>query len=415
MARLELEAAPAVALPRRFLETAPLWGLCAGVLLLLDDGGWALSRWHPATLAATHAFTLGLLGNLLFGSLLQFLPAAVGVRLRGLAWGRTLHALLNLGAALLVAGLYASRATWTMPAAALLAGAFLLLAAMTLPGLLAAHGQRLLRGGLVLGLLGALVATACGVGLAAALAGHVAPYWPLPALVDVHAAWGAIGWMLLTLASVGRVVVPMFQGTAAPPPWLHSAWIVAVAGGLALASLEQLFGGNSAPLRRLVLFALPSFALAVLWLQVRTRRPRNAPLRAFWRAGAIAACLSALAVGFGEAELAGVLGLAVALPLFACGMQLEIAAFLGWIDLHRRCGRGVHLPGVQRLLPDAAKWRVLAVLLLVALLLPIAVRWPSPRLARAAALSLFVAQAWIAWTLSGIRRRAARFLSSAGR
>ena len=136
----------------------------------LSAGSAALhTRWHPAMLAATHAFTLGVFGNLLFGSLLQFLPAAVGTSVRG---GRRaallLHALLNLGTFLLVLALYGALRVLFVPASVLLSAAFILFAAMTVPGLLAAHGQRLLRGGL-------------GIGYAAAFATAALANRPRPA------------------------------------------------------------------------------------------------------------------------------------------------------------------------------------------------------------------------------------------
>ena len=103
MARLTIERAPAPALPRRFLLCMPWWGMFAGLLLILDGDALLRSRWNPGTLALVHVFTLGVLGNAMFGSVLQFLPAAAGVRVRGLRWGSWLHGLFNLGSVLLVA------------------------------------------------------------------------------------------------------------------------------------------------------------------------------------------------------------------------------------------------------------------------------------------------------------------------
>ena len=68
-------------------------------------------------------------------------------------------------------------------------------------------------------------------------------------------------------------------------------------------------------------------------------------------------------------------------------MMLEIVPFIGWIELHRRCGRGVQLPGVQRLLPAHDKTRALLAQVPL-LLLPAAVTCPSAWLARAAGLAL---------------------------
>lgn len=414
MTRLALERSPPSSTPLRFLLAAPWWGMAAGVLLLFDATELLQSRWHPATLAATHAFTLGVIGNLIFGSLLQFLPAAAGVRLHGAACGGPLCLLFNIGVFLLTAGLYLSQPVLLACAGGALALGFILFAGMTGPGLLTACGQLLLRAGLGAALLAALVTAAGGVVLAFALSGRLATSWPLPLLTDAHAAWGVAGWVLLTLGSVSRVVMPMFLGTTATPPVAQMAWTVATLLLLAAASVMLLTGRSAAPLRLVVTGTTLAFAGAAL-MQLRAVPPRNAPLRAWWRSGLLALSAFALVLPWQLRSdlLTGVLGVAVALPLLTIGMQLEIVAFLGWIDLHRRCGRGTRLPSVHRLLPDADKWRVLFCFLATAPLQLAAVVKPSVELARAAGLGLLLSYALLWHVLSGVRRRATRFLVQA--
>lgn len=413
MTRLAIDAAPPVAVPRRFLLTAPWWGAAAGLLLLIDSTALQ-SRWHPTTLAATHAFTLGVFGNLLFGSLLQFLPAAAGVGLRGGArCASASYLLLNAGAALLTAGLQHSHAPLLTAGAAALAAAFLLLAVTTGPGLVAATGQRLLRAGLGAALAAALATAAIGATLALTLAGHLRIAAPLTSLTDVHASLGLAGWVLLTLAAVGRVVMPMFQGTRTVPAQVQAIWLATLLPALAAASLLRL-GEAVAPLRAAVAAAALSFAGTALWLQSRAPHPRNAALRAYWRAGLVASVAAALATlaPRGDALLTGVLAVGIAVPLLAVGMQLEIVAFLGWIDLHRRCGRGSQLPSVQRLLPERQKWIVLYFFLAAAALLLAAVALPSALLTRAAGAALVACHVRLALALHGVERRAAFHLAS---
>lgn len=414
MTRLAIESSPPSSTPLRFLLAAPWWGMAAGVLLLFDATELLQSRWHPVTLAATHAFTLGVIGNLIFGSLLQFLPAAAGVRLRGAACGGPLCLLFNVGVFLLTAGLYRSQPTLLACAGGALALAFILFAGMTGPGLLTACGQRLLRAGLGAALLAALITATGGVVLALALSGRLVTSWPLPLLTDAHAAWGVAGWVLLTLGSVSRVVMPMFLGTAATPAAAQKVWTLATLLLLAAASALLLTGRAAAPLRWVVAGTALTFASAAL-LQSRAVSPRNAPLRAWWRSGLLALAVFALALPWqlhGDL-LTGVLGVAVALPLLTIGMQLEIVAFLGWIDLHRRCGRGTRLPGVHRLLPDTDKWRVLVCFLATAVLQLAAAVKPSVELARTAGLGLLLSYALLLHVLRGVHRRATHFLAQA--
>lgn len=78
MTGLAFAQAPPPALPMRFLTTALAWGVVAGLWLAWHGDAVALSRWTPATLVLVHMFALGVLGNAMLGSLVQFLPVAAG-------------------------------------------------------------------------------------------------------------------------------------------------------------------------------------------------------------------------------------------------------------------------------------------------------------------------------------------------
>lgn len=404
MVRLALDQAPASADPGRFLHSVPAWGALAGLMLMVEGPALLLSRWSPATVALVHVFTLGVLGNAMFGSLLQFLPAAAGVRVRGgsreAAW---LHGALNLGAIALVAGLWWPSALMRGIGASALGLAFLLLVSATLPGVLAKARHSLLHAGIGLALVSALATAVLGLVLVGAMAGRVTI--PVQRWTDVHATTGLLGWVLVLLVAVARVVMPMFQGAPAMPAAMQAAWLSGVALGLPLTGLPWLNDGVGGPLRALVAGAVLSLACAGLWLQSRSRKSALGALGGFWRTGfcALAAAALVLALSEGHGLLAGVLGLGVGLPMLVLGMLLEIAAFLGWIELHRRCGRGLQLPGVQLLLPMPRRLIVLRCFVLAGVALVGAVVWPE-LLARPAGALLLAAHLVLAWALAGIRR-----------
>ncbi|MEO8984885.1 MAG: hypothetical protein ABI300_04605, partial [Rhodanobacter sp.] len=162
MAKLRIDQAPDAGLPLRFLLSMPCWGVAAGVLLLIGGDAALHSRWHPTTVALVHIYVLGVLGNAMFGALLQFPPAVAGVRLRGSGGAPWLHALFNCAVMLLVVGLYANAQWPLLVAAMLLPVSFLWLAAMLLPGLVTSAGERLLRVG---------ISTAISFGVVTAIAG----------------------------------------------------------------------------------------------------------------------------------------------------------------------------------------------------------------------------------------------------
>lgn len=356
MARLSIERAPDVAQPGIFLHSVPAWGALAGLMLLAQGPALLASRWSPATVALVHVFTLGVLGNALFGSLLQFLPAAAGVRLLvGAWWANGLHAVFNLGAAALVAGFWWASPGLRAAGAVALVMAFFELVVVTLPGVLAKARSSLLHTGVGLSLAAALATAAMGGLLVAAMAGGIE--LPIQRWTDLHAATGVVGWILVLLAAVGRVVMPMFQGAPAVPERCQGAWLLWVAVGLPLAGMAWVPGGARSALAVATSVAVLSLALGGLWLQRHARRSSGATLAAFWRVGLSALALAVvLACLPGERAVpVGTLVLAVALPMLVLGMLLEIDAFLGWIDLHRRCGRGLQLPGVQTLLPPTRR------------------------------------------------------------
>ncbi len=372
MARLALELAPATALPNLFLRTVPAWGVLAGLMLLGEGPALLASRWSPATVALVHVFTLGLLGNAMFGSLLQFLPAAAGVRIAGGAvLARSLHGLLNAGALGLVAGLWWPLAPLREAGGLLLVAAFALLAGAALPGLLRRAAASLLHAGIAVSLLGGLATAVLGLALVAAMSGRLA--LDLARWTDVHASVGLLAWVGVLIASVGRVVMPMFQGAMPAPATLQAALLGAVALGLPV--LAAAAGPPALAAFGAMLAA--AFALGGLWLQSRSRKPLQAALPSAWRAGLLAILAAAIALAAGESRLAMALALGAGLPLLVLSMLVEISAFLGWIELHRRCGRGLQLPGVATLLPPARRQALRNRFLAAAFTLPMAVAWPS--------------------------------------
>ena len=414
MTRLSIERAPQESLPRRFLLSAPLWGMAGGVLLCVDGPSVLLNRWHPATLALLHVYALGVLGNAMFGSLLQFVPVVIGANAPLPHWlGALLHILLNLGILLLVGGLHAGWTAGLVAAGMALPLSFMVLAAMLLPGIFKAAAQHLLRIGIAVALASALVAAILGGWFALGLAGVMVA--PTSAWVDVHASWGVLGWMIVLIASVARIVMPMFQGTGSMPAALQATWLGSLLLSLAIAGWERLSHGDTTPLRYVVATHVLLFACALLWLQWRAARPRRGPLLNSWRIGLIVLASAAwvLLTDAHGGLLSAVLGLAFALPLMVNGMALEIVAFLGWIDLHRRVGRGVQLPGVQRLLPARNKSLGLLTQVVAGLLMVAAVCWPSSWLARTAGVSIVLAWTCLLLLLLGVRRRANHFLRAA--
>lgn len=419
MTALAIERGPPPWHPVLFLTTALLWGTAAGALLLVYGELALATRWSPLTVAWVHALTLGVLGNAILGSLLQFLPVVVGVQLPGARFATLAHPLYNIGVALLLAGLAGGWRELLPPASLLLAAT---LGGFGVAALLAFRGRTIkpLRAGIITALLFLLATVAIGLLLAGAMAG----LWgvALDRWTDIHAMFGVLGWVLLLTGSVGCVTVPMFQGTAAPSARALSVWLGASAASLLLAAAWRSVGGSGQAAGLLVAIPVMSFALAVLALQAQAPHRRNPSLVGFWRLGSIALLAAALlpvaallAPTWPLAMSAGVLVLAVALPALVVGMLLEIVAFLGWIHLHRSCGRGVRLPGVDALLSEHDKRIALVLHGISGLLLVAAALRPADTVVRTAGGAMFIAYAATLALVLGVRLRTGNVLGELGR
>ncbi|WP_313495959.1 hypothetical protein [Pseudoxanthomonas mexicana] len=400
MSGLAFASAPRPSLPMRFLVAALAWGAVAGLWLAWQGEIALLSRWTPATLVLVHVFALGLLGNAMLGSLVQFLPVAAGSPLPGTRVVPWLHAAFNAGLALLLATFAASSHALALPAGGLLGGSLAIFALLALAAVIRGKGARVVREGIGLALLALTATAALGLLLLAARTG-----WRGPAaagMVDVHAAFGVIGWVLGLLVAVGGVTLPMLQGTRALPVPALRTWQVAsmLTLGIAVATLADVVPGSA---WRLAAWPPAAFALTVYVLQARAPHRRNPVLRRFWQAGCaclFAASLLALRPDVPLVPL-GVLVLGVGLPLLVVGMALEITAFLTWIALRQRVPRGVRVPGVGSLFEEAYRRRAF-VLHAVAGAWLVAAAF-APALARGAGLAIALAYAvslngqWRCW------------------
>ena len=408
MSGLAFASAPRPSLPMRFLIAALAWGAVAGLWLAWQGEITLLSRWTPATLVLVHVFALGLLGNAMLGSLVQFLPVAAGSPLPGTRVVPWLHAAFNAGLVLLLATFAASSHALALPAGGLLGGSLAIFVLLALVAVIRGKGARVVREGIGLALLASIATAALGLLLLAARTG-----WRGPAaagMVDVHAAFGVIGWVLGLLAAVGGVTLPMLQGTRALPVPALRTWQIAsmLTLGISVATLADVVPGS---VWRLAAWPPAAFALAVCVLQARAPHRRNPVLRRFWQAGC--ACLFAASLLALRPDVplvpVGVLVLGVGLPLLVVGMALEITAFLTWIALRQRVPRGVRVPGVGSLFEEADRRRAF-VLHAVAGAWLVAAAF-APALARSAGLAIALAYAvslhgqWRCWRQAAMWRR----------
>ena len=74
---LSLDQAPAEDIPLRFFISAPIFGILAGLMVLLKGNLLFSNTWMPETVALTHLLILGWMGSVIFGALYQMIPVLV--------------------------------------------------------------------------------------------------------------------------------------------------------------------------------------------------------------------------------------------------------------------------------------------------------------------------------------------------
>jgi len=400
-ARLRYENAPRPAVVLGCLLPAPWLGAAAGLLLAFGPPDGLPSRFAPVALAVVHLLALGMLAPVMVGALFQMMPVIAGVRVPGTAALAPLAALLGGGAALGLAGGFVAGWLPGFRAAILLGAPFL--------GLV---GLALLRAGARVAAADATTRTLARAGAplivtvatGAALAGVLGGQWQLPLrpLLQLHVAWGLVGWLAALVAGVATTVVPMFWQAPRLPavvasflPW--GIWLLLLGYSGVAVDLPALAEVGALPL--LLLLAL----LALLGLRgmLRARR-RHDPGWRLW----VAACLSALAAAalamaapllHGVAALPWWIGTAV---LVGCGvlpvtaMTGKIVPFVIWLHLRRGLPLPARVPAMQAIIAPARQhWQARLLLLAYVLLLalPLAPRW----LALAGGMAFALANAWL--------------------
>lgn len=362
---LSLDQAPPISVPLRFFLTAPLFAVAAALAALWQGAALYDSRWSPAMLGITHLLTLGFMGLVMMGALLQMLPVVAGTPVRQpQRIAALVHGLATAGIALLAGGLM-----FTLPhllhlamlALGLVLPAFAVLVFITLrralPHNLTAQAMRL-----------AILMFAATVLLGLLLLSNHAFGWWLHArqmLTDLHLSWGLLGWVGILIAGVSYQVVPMFLLTS-PYPKLLTRWL---APSLFALLLLFVFAGGSSTLRGLLGVALAAgfavFAVVTLRLQRQRRRKLPDVSLNFWRVGLLcllaaialwcAAQLSTSLADMPQVELLlGVLMIAGFAMSLINGMLYKILPFLVWFHLQSRRGlSGIKVPNVREVLPES--------------------------------------------------------------
>lgn len=397
---LSLEQAPPISVPFRFFITAPIFGLLAALLLLLYGPEILISRWAPATLALTHLITLGFLGMIMCGAMMQMLPVLAGSpvpRVKPVA--TAVHGLLTIGTLALVAGFLSGITGLFHLALSTLGLGFLIFIIAISVALIRIRTPNATIHGMRLAIASLATTVILGLTIGAGFSGMTSLSQLIP-LTDIHLGWGILGWIGILVVGVAYQVVPMFQLTPEYPQRLTGSlsWVL-FATLVIWAPLYLAWGSGQLPkwvpdtwiLLPTIGYTL--FAGTTLWLQHKRRRRVSDITLLFWRTGMIliAACLllwltSLTPAAKNQPAIPLLLGIWLLFGIAASvtnGMLYKIVPFLAWFHLQNRqvalmsMGK-VKVPNMKELMPDRLTQRQLYAHLATLLLLTLAPFWPNP-------------------------------------
>lgn len=352
--------------------------MLAGLLLAFGPAQGLPERFAPLTLALTHWLVLGMLAPIMIGALFQLMPVVAG---QAVAAARFISPFVAIVSALIAAGLSAGFLLndvrgfiWAASLAVMLYGAVVLALATTAWRIDALDATtRTLRW--------IWFSLAMVAGLGVTLAGSFAGWWQIDVLrwLDLHVAWGLLGWIATLVIGVASTTVPMFWQTVRPSKRWQSSLPGLLWLPLLLASLPFLWQFALLLACALVaLFAL--IALRALWYAKRSFDPAWIlwlVCGASWLLAAILTASLSLFAVYLPASVAqafpwwiGVLALVGGAVLPVNAMLGKIIPFLVFLHLRRQTPAGRRVPTMQAVLPpQRLKWQARLVLLALALLM----------------------------------------------
>lgn len=372
---LSFDNIPALKIPLGFFITAPLFGILAGLLLLVYPDALQ-SRWHPTMLAIVHLLTLGFAGHVMLGALCQVLPV-ISTEPLPLTPSQALIVRTGVGGGTLAIALFF---VTDKPLLAALAGTALI-SALVLFGYQLLKALILIRPAgssivtirfAALALLVTLVSGAMLLGLRGWPENAMSPWFT----TDQHATWGTMGWAMLLIMGVSFQVIPMFH-VAPDFPVLLQKWLPP-ALFIALLLSQSLLLGNVQVVATLMLkLTIVAYCfLAMRTLGQRKRKLTDYTVR-FWYLG-LSCIATSLLLALSDQLLPMLLPeFARQLPatditvavLFGfgglisimIGMLQKIVPFLIYLHLQRSCltqpEKILTIPNMRQLLPTQRSHR----------------------------------------------------------
>ena len=321
---LSLEQAPPISVVLRFFITASIFGIVAGILLLIF-GKEVFDASNKEALILTHILALGVMASFMLGALFQMLPVIAGVVLKTpTKKAMFVHILFTLGIIMIGFAFYTSSAMLYLLSGVLLGISLLYTTAIMISNLLKLQTHSSSSKGMLFALSGFTIAIVLGLYLLFALGGyHDGLYFS--EIKQTHYSFGLFGWVSLLIVAISFQVIEMFYVTPAFHAWIQKYFIMSVAFLLLFSSLPFV------PIMIGLIFIL--YAGFNLYNLSKRKRPTSDATVWFWRLGmGMLIITMAIMISGVETPLSYISFIFFALSI-VFAMVYKIVPFLVWFHL----------------------------------------------------------------------------------
>ena len=338
---LSVDQAPPISAPLRFFLTAPLFGVLAGVLILLSDTTILISRYSIDSIVITHAITIGIFAFIMLGSLTQMLPVLASAKIQNVK-NITLvsYFLLTLGLLSMIFGLKLDIKLLISLSYIMLGIGFLIMILSILYAIKGVkHFTATIRG-MLASLIFAFMIVLMGMVLLYEYANNsISDYHYI--LANVHSVWAIFGFSGLLIIGVAFQVLPMFYVAPKFKQFCKKRVVILISIGLVIWLTLNIFADNYALYAKLWIATFFWAFATTVWLKFNKRkRPVSDVTVLYWRAASIFLTLGSFLWIFDEffkheyiVMVAILIGGGFILSIMI-GMIYKIVPFLVWFHLN---------------------------------------------------------------------------------
>ncbi len=338
---LSVDQAPPIAAPLRFFLTAPLFGIIAGILILLSNSHTLMSRYSVDAIIVTHAITIGVFAFVMFGALTQMLPVLAGAkidRVKGITFFSYL--MLTSGLLAMIIGLKFSIEVLTTYAYIGIGSGFLTMVIAIVYAMRNVNNFTATIKGMLASLLFAFFIGCMGIFLLYEYATNsISQYHYL--IADIHSVWAIFGFAGLLIIGVAFQVLPMFYVAPKFKQFCKKRVVLLISSGLLIwLFLNQFYEQYELVAKIWIALFFWAFATTV-WLKFNKRkRPISDVTVWYWRASSIFLTLGSFLWIFDEFfkhEYIVMVGILIGggfILSIMIGMLYKILPFLVWFHLN---------------------------------------------------------------------------------